>query len=186
MSSAPQMDEIPRRLSFDEWVSLFGSVTRSLAQLEMRDSYLVDYEDERYKRWVAGGRAGSLPREDHPWWRLTAETTARGVSMRRSRVVSEPVSEYIAFEYAGTWQNLESGEQARWLPRSRAPAIAFPGNDFWLIDGERVLFLLLDGTGRPIGQQLCTDDAVVTLCSTAFEQVWELGTDHADYRLPVR
>ncbi|QXJ26445.1 hypothetical protein AGRA3207_002211 [Actinomadura graeca] len=177
------MDEVSRRLSFDEWVSLFGSATRSLAHLEMRDGYLVDYEDERYKEWVAGGRTGVLPREDHPWWNLTADTVARGVSIRRARIISEPVSEYIAFEHAGTWQNVEFGEQVRWLPRGRASAIALPGNDFWLIDASRVLFLLFDGTGRPIGRQLSADDDVVALCSTAFEQVWRLGTDHAEHRL---
>lgn len=169
----------------EQWVSLFSSAKRSLEHLELRDSYAVDYEDGRFKDWLDAGRKSPLPREDHPWWDLTASTIKRGVRIRRARVVSEPVSEYIAFEYAGTWQNVESGEQVRWVPRRLVSGIALPGNDCWLLDRERVMFNVFDGDGRPEARQFSDDPAVVHMCAAAFESAWQCGTDHKDYLLQV-
>jgi hypothetical protein len=152
----------------------------------LRDSYDVDYEDARFTDWVGSGRRGPLPREDHPWWDLTASTIERGVKIRRARVVSEPVSEYIAFEHAGTWQNVEAGEQVRWVPRGLVSGIALPGNDCWLLDGERVMFNVFVGDGRPAARQFTDDPAVVNLCSAAFESVWERGIGHEEYLLQAR
>lgn len=59
-------------------------------------------------------------------------TAARGVKLRRARIVSEPVSEYIRFEHDGTPQNIAAGEDVRWLPRARASALSLPGNDCWV------------------------------------------------------
>ncbi|WP_433335601.1 DUF6879 family protein [Spirillospora sp. CA-294931] len=84
--------------------------------MELRDSYAVDYESERYRDWVRGGR-----------------------------------------------------------PR------ALPGNDFWLLDDERVMFNVFDGSGRPSARQHSDDPSVVDLCVSAFEAVWSRGIDHDDY-----
>lgn len=178
--NTPQIDELPAAMSHQQWAKLFASASRSLDHLELRDCYSVDYEDERYRQWVAAERPSRLPREEHPWWELTALTIKRGVAIRRARVISEPVSEYIAFEYAGTWQNVEFGERVRWLSRRRASSIALPGNDFWLLDGERVLFNVFDGDGHPVARQLTGDAAVVDLCRSAFEHVWASGIDHGN------
>jgi hypothetical protein len=118
-----------------------------------------------------------------PWLSLMRETTARGVSVRRARIVSEPVTDYIRFEHAGTYLNIEAGEAVRWLPRRLASGIALPGNDLWLLDGERVLFNLFTGDGDWAGQELVTDPAVVELCRRAFEAVWSAATPHEDFRL---
>jgi hypothetical protein len=136
------------REPLEGWAGLFGSASVSLDHLELRDCYAVDAEDERY-RWWREHRA-ELPREMHSWWDMTAATVARGVRIRRMRVVSMPVTEYIAFEHASAWQNVEAGEELRWLPRSQVSDLLLPGNDFWLVDGERVLFNLFDGDGRPL------------------------------------
>lgn len=44
------------------------------------------------------------------------ETSGRGVVMRRLRVVSEPVRDYVRYEYDGTFTNVAAGEDVRWLP----------------------------------------------------------------------
>ncbi|MFJ4805953.1 DUF6879 family protein [Streptomyces murinus] len=75
--------------------------------LEMRDSYM---RDDPYK-----------PVDRTSWWRpwldVVTEATARGVAMRRLRVVSEPLSDCIRYEYDGTFTNVEAGEDVRWLPQ---------------------------------------------------------------------
>jgi hypothetical protein len=164
------------------FAELFASASTHLAHLELRDVYAVDYEDERWRWWLDHGRPDRMPREIHPWWELTS-ATARRVTMRRARIYSEPASDYIRFEAAGTWQNVEAGEAVRWLPRDLASDLCLPGNDCWLVDATRVMFNLFDGEGRPTGVQLTDDPAVVKRCAAAFETVWARGIDHADLRL---
>ncbi|QXJ23318.1 hypothetical protein AGRA3207_004459 [Actinomadura graeca] len=154
--------------------------------LEMRDVYAMDGEDEDFEEWRTGHRDD--PADPDSWWRpwltFVREATRRGVRVRRARIVSEPVSEYIRFEYDGTFTNIYAGEQVRWLPRRRASGLCLPGNDFWLFDGELVLWNHFDGDGRSQPKETTTDTIMVKTCSSAFEAVWERGVDHADY-LPV-
>ena len=44
--------------------------------------------------------------------------------MRRARVVSEPVTDYIRYEHDLTFANVAAGELVRWLPRRNAADIA--------------------------------------------------------------
>jgi len=78
--------------------------------------------------------------------------------------------------------NLAAGEQVRWLPRQQASDLALPGNDFWLFDGIAVLFNYFGGDGGAAGTELRDDPAVVSLCATAFEAVWDRAVPHGDYR----
>ncbi|MGW7386740.1 DUF6879 family protein [Streptomyces sp. NPDC054794] len=105
----------------------------------MRDGYMRS--DPRFVAWQSGVRedpADSDPGR-RPWLRLVAELTGRGVEVRRARIVSEPVSDYIRFEHHLTVPNVAAGEQVRWLPRRRASRLALPGNDFWLFDGASIV-----------------------------------------------
>lgn len=170
--------ELPANLTHEQWADLLRAASHNACHLEMRDVYAVDEEDARFREWR---ETGQLKWEHRPWLGLIAELSAGGVRVRRARIVSEPVSFYIRFEHACTWQNVEAGEQVRWLPRRLASPIALPGNDFWLLDGARVLFNLFDGEGRRVSKALTDDGAAVKLCASAFEAVWELATPHAEY-----
>jgi hypothetical protein len=162
---------------FDE---LLGNCTRSAVHLEMRDSYTPD--DPAFLAW----RAGDHIEPDvlwRPWFELIRGTVARGVRVRRARVISEPVTEYIKFEYDVTAAlNIAAGEDVRWLARRRASALALPGNDFWLFDGELVQFNLFSGDGDWLDVARTDDPTTAELCASAFEAVWECATPHADYR----
>jgi hypothetical protein len=171
----------------DQWRALFAESTRSASHLEMRDTYAVPDERERIARFgVTGVRdleaeAKALERS---WWlELMRDSKARGVRLRRARIVSEPVTTYIRYEHAGTPLNIAAGEEVRWLPRIKAARLALPGADFWLFDQQRVLLNHFTGDGDWIGNQLVADDPqLADLCSSAFEAVWELATQHADYQ----
>ncbi|MCX4676623.1 hypothetical protein OG413_15165 [Streptomyces sp. NBC_01433] len=167
---------------FDE---VLARSTRSAVHLEMRDSYAVDNETGRYAEWKAGKRHD--PDDRSSWWRpwhsLVAETVARGVVVRRARIVSEPVSEYIRFEYDGTFMNVVAGELVRWLPRRQASDLALPGNDFWVFDGGIVRFGHFSGDGEYLGEAWTEASAVAELCSSAFEAVWRRATPHEDFKL---
>ncbi|CAM3021767.1 MULTISPECIES: DUF6879 family protein [Streptomyces] len=168
--------------SFDD---LLDSATESALHLEMRDQYAVSHENEHFRIWKETGERPTDP--DSPYWRawvsLVRRTVARGVPVRRVRIVSEPVTEYIRYEYAGTPVNLAAGEQVRWLARRRASDIALPGNDFWLIDGRLIRWNHFTGDGQSAGGEMCDDPATAKLCATAFEAAWERATPHSDYKV---
>jgi hypothetical protein len=161
---------------------LFASCTRSAVHLEMRDGYMLD--DPMLAAWREGYREDPANPSSRwrPWFDLIRSTGNRGVPVRRARIISEPVSEYIRFEYDVTVMNVAAGEDVRWLPRRRATDLALPGNDFWLFDGEVLLVHHFSGNGDMAGSELVTDTDVVKLYVTAFEAVWDRATPHADYR----
>jgi hypothetical protein len=162
---------------------LLSSASSSAVHLEMRDQYAVAAEDEEYLAWKAGHRDD--PADPASWWRpwltLLQEVTGRGVEVRRARIISEPVSEYIRFEYDGTHSNVHAGEQVRWLPRRQASDLCLPGNDFWIFDGKILLWNHFDGDGRPQLKEITTDAGLIEACAAAFETVWERGIDHRKY-----
>lgn len=171
-------------LDADGWARLFNACRRSASHLEMRDSYAVQEEMADIQQWRAGRWGPEQDAESKAGWlALMRATAARGVRLRRARIVSEPVSEYIRFEYEGTTQNIEAGEQVRWLPRTRASGLALPGNDCWIFDGATVLFNHFTGDGAWAGNELTRDPRVAKLCAGAFEAVWELGIPHGEYKL---
>ncbi|MFB7030828.1 MULTISPECIES: DUF6879 family protein [unclassified Streptomyces] len=169
--------------SLGDFTDLIRSAERSAVHLETRDVYAVPNEDERFAAWRRGHRLD--PDDRASWWRpwldVVQEITAKGVRLRRARIVSEPPSEYIRYEHSFTFTNIAAGEEIRWLPRRSASGLALPGNDFWLFDGELVQFNVFDGEGHWVHTDRTDDRATAGLCSDAFEAVWERAVPHAEY-----
>jgi hypothetical protein len=168
--------------SFDE---LLAAAQHSAVHLEMRDSYGVDDESSGFALWQRTGDRDNDPTSDYwrPWVEQIAASVARGVVIRRARIVSEPVSTYTRYLHGGTVVNLAAGEEVRWLPRRLASDIALPGNDFWVFDGATVIFNHFTGGGAwaDPGRELRTEPAVAQLCTSAFEAVWERAIPHEKF-----
>ena len=158
---------------------LFATCERSAVHLEMRDAYSAD--DPVFQDWRAGIDVDPASRW-REWFDLVSGTTARSVEIMRARIVSEPISTYIRYEYEITdGLNIAAGEQVRWLPRRGASDLALPGNDFWVFDYRLVAINHFGGEGEWLDIELSTDPAMLKLCVAAFEAVWERATSHADY-----
>ena len=82
---------------------------RSAAHMELRDAYTPD--DPDWLDWQAGRR---FDPEDRwaSWSGMIRATVARGVSVRRLRLVSEPVTAYVRFEYDVTSAHNLAGRRA--------------------------------------------------------------------------
>ncbi len=149
----------------------------------MRDTYTPT--DPDYTAWLAGKPITLiLESPDHRWWyNLVRAHAQRGVEFRRARIVSEPVTDFIRYEYESTpILNLPAGEQVRWLPRRLASDLCLPGNDFWLFDDNLVRFAHFTGNGDFLDDEVSDDPAVISLCASAFEAVWNRAVDHAQYQ----
>lgn len=164
---------------------LLAGTRRSAVHLEMRDVYSVGDEAEEFEHFKRTGHIDLDPtaRWWPAWLGMVREAVGRGVQMRRARIVSEPVTDYIRWEHAATPLNIEAGELVRWLPRRQAVDIALPGADFWLFDDRLVQFNIFTGDGdwAVPPKEFSEDPAVVELCSDAFEAVWERAVDHEKY-----
>lgn len=172
-------------LTAEQWAELLTSCKRSACHLEMRDWYAAADEQDRFQRFLATGRRDHTAEaaERSGWLNLIRGITGAGVRVRRARIVSEPVADYIRFEWHGAWPGIEAGEELRWLPRRLVSGIALPGNDFWLFDEYTAMFNHFSGGGKPLGQELTMDRTAVTLCQAAFENVWQLAVPHSEYEL---
>ncbi|GAA0344194.1 DUF6879 family protein [Streptomyces blastmyceticus] len=176
---------MPQRKQQPSFKELLSTAKYSAVHLEMRDSYAVDYEESGFAAWKAGHRLN--PDDRGSWWRpwcdVASQAVARGIAMRRARIVSEPVSEYIKFEHSETFTNVAAGEQVRWLPRRQASDLALPGNDFWVFDDHLVRFHIFNGDGGDEGEELTEDPDVIRLCRHAFNSVWARGIPHEEYKV---
>ncbi|WP_240506275.1 DUF6879 family protein [Thermoactinospora rubra] len=160
---------------------LLATCERTAFKLEMRDQYMLDAPG--YKAWEAGDLAEAV-RHYSDFTETARAAVARGVAIRRVRIISEPVSTYIRFEYEVTpGVNLSAGEVIRWLPRRLASDLALPGNDVWVFDGRVVQFCHFAGDGTWVANDESEDPATVSLCTTAFAAAWERAIDHAEYRI---
>ncbi|WP_340561465.1 DUF6879 family protein [Streptomyces sp. GSL17-111] len=165
------------------FAELLKACERSAVHLETRDVYAIPGEGEEFRAWRAGEDPRRVPRG--AWWNAfhdaVADAVSRGVAVRRARVVSAPLSEYIRYEHACTYQNVEAGEDVRWLPRSNASDLLLPGNDLWIFDDRLIRFAWFSGDGELVGQSLVDDLDVVKRHAEAFRAVWERAVPHADY-----
>jgi hypothetical protein len=162
---------------FDE---LMASAQHSAVHLEMRDSYTPS--DPIFLDWKAGKQFDPVERMAD-WFQSRRSTLARGVVIRRARIVSEPLSDFTRHEFEITPRlNIPAGEQVRWLPRRRASDLALPGNDFWVFDEHTIRFGYFAGDGELVAHEVCRDPDVLKLCLSAFEAVWDRAIPHEDYR----
>ncbi|MET7384885.1 DUF6879 family protein [Streptomyces sp. NPDC005529] len=164
---------------------LVSGCARSAVHLEMRDQYGTVAEAEDFRAWLDTGRLDKDPDSSEwaPWVALVSQAVARGVSVRRARIVSEPVTDYIRYEHASTVVNVHAGEEVRWLPRRRASDIALPGNDFWLFDDKVIRWGHFSGDGAMVGHEVSEDQAAAKLCSEAFDTVWGRAVPHDQYTI---
>ncbi|MEU3683790.1 DUF6879 family protein [Streptomyces sp. NPDC030592] len=171
--------------SVPSFADLLDGARESAVHLEMRDSYGVASEADDFRQWLETGAVDDDPDSTYwrPWTDLIRRTVARGVTVRRARIVSEPVSDYIRYEHAGTAVNVAAGEQVRWLPRRQASDIALPGNDYWLIDSKLIRWNHFTGNGASAPGEISEDPAAARLCAEAFETVWARAIPHDEYKI---
>lgn len=173
------------RLTFEQWRAMFTGMRCDAFHLELRDSYGVAGEGSRFGRWLAGERESyqAVSEWFSDWTDLVRVHAAAGRTVRRLRVVTEPLTPYIHFEWSDTPHNVEAGEDVRWLPRHQLPDVVFPygGTDFWLLDDEAVVFTRFDDSGKSLGKELVEDPGVVAECAKVRDTLWPLAIPHSAY-----
>ena len=165
------------------FAELIGACAVSAVHLEMHDQHMTS--DPAFQAWLAGRAAPQEPAAQYrAYTQAVLAAVRRGVTVRRARIVSEPVSDYVRWEHSLTGPvNVAAGEEVRWLPRRLASTLALPGNPYWVLDDRLVRFTLFSGDGEVLGHQYSEDRAVVEACGSAFETVWGHAVPHEDYQV---
>lgn len=163
------------------FAELLESCTSSAVHLEIHDAHRTS--DLAYQAWLAGrADAQESARQYEAYTNLVLRTVRRGVIVRRARIISEPVSDYVRWEHWLTDPvNIAAGEQVQWLPRRLASTLALPGNPYWIFDDCVVRFTLFGGDGEFQGSQFSDEAGVIEACRSAFEAVWQLAIPHREY-----
>jgi hypothetical protein len=164
----------------DEFAQLLSGFERDAVHLETRDAYGTSVELPYMAKWAAGEPDDLVWLQD--WCDTLRGHVAAGRSVRRARVVSEPLSEYQRWSYSIAHSMVDAGEDIRWVPRRLVSSIAFPGNDFYLFDDRLVVFLIYAGSGLGVDKITSTDPHDVRLCRSAFEAAWTLSVAHHEYQ----
>ena len=163
----------------EEFEELLTSFEREAVHLEMRDAYGTAVELPHMAKWAAG-KPDDLEWLQG-WCNALREHVSAGRSIRRARIISEPLSEYQRWSYSIAHPMVAAGEDIRWVPRRLVSSIALPGNDFYLFDDRLVVFLHYAGNGLTVGKTMSTGHADIQLCRSAFAAVWRLSTPHHEY-----
>lgn len=164
----------------EQFEDLLLTFEHDAIHLETRDAYGTETELPHMAEWAAG-KSDSLD-----WLQGWCDTLRRAVkagkSVRRARIVSEPLSDYQRWSHSIAQPMVDAGEDIRWVPRRLASSVAFPGNDFYLFDNRLAVFLLYTGNGLAAGKLTSTDPSDIRLCRSSFETAWKLSIPHSEYQ----
>jgi hypothetical protein len=166
-------------ISEGEFGELLTTFKRDAIHLEQRDAYGTEIELPYMAKWAAGEPDDLAWLNE--WCESLREHVAAGRSVRRARIVSEPLSDYQRWSYSIAQPMVDAGEDIRWVPRRRVSSLALPGNDYYLFDDRLAVFLIYAGNGLAVDRLASTDPADLKLCRSAFEEVWKLSIPHRDY-----
>ncbi|MFD3504468.1 DUF6879 family protein [Streptomyces sp. NPDC058678] len=162
---------------------LFDRFKHDAFHLELRDDYSVPGERGPFESWLKGENVDYAYLT--PWARLVEQAARRGMTVRRVRVVTEPLSPYIQWEHATTILNEQAGEAIRWLPRHLLPAGAtfpFDGRDWWLYDDRLLAVGHFDPDGRVLGSEIIEDPGAVAQCLRVRDLLWATAIPHTEYK----
>jgi hypothetical protein len=162
------------------FVALFDGVQRSARRLEVRDRYAADQPD--LDRWLAGGFE-ELPDSQarRSWLGRLRRTTAAGATWERTRVVREPPTAAQRFLVMAGQQNVQAGEDIRYLTRDRANELDLPAHDCWLFDDESLAFLWFTADDRMLGAQVVTGQSVVSQHRLWLDRAFQAATPSAEF-----
>lgn len=177
---------MPTPLTDAEFGEQVLAIERSAFRLELQRQYLEPVEAETLAKFTAG--APQDPTElgfMRVWFDRIRRLSSEGKRIERVRVHDEPPTTYQRWErWIGAW-NIAAGERMHYLTRTRAHEVgllpAAGATDWWLLDGNRLIVMHFDDSGRRTNTELTTDPtAVQQACAW-----WDLAVRHGVLEVPT-
>jgi hypothetical protein len=146
----------------EEFLQLFENFQHTAFRFETLDRYAVPEEDEALRRFLAGEPPD--PSLFTSWFALVQAATAAGKPIQRVHLISEPLTDYLRYEFAYYQHSTAAGEDVRVLPRARTEGLDLPDRDFWLFDSRLAALMRFDRDGHLHGVELTDEPQVVARC----------------------
>ncbi|MBY8856622.1 hypothetical protein K7711_09060 [Nocardia sp. CA2R105] len=166
----------------DELRPEFATAQRAAFHLETHDDYASESESESLAAFRADETTDPGGEWFSGWTNHVATTVARGVAVRRARIVTEPHTQYTRYLLALSPHNIVAGEEIRYLARHAALPGDASAEDFWLFDERAVAFSLFDERGIWAGAALTDEPAIVAHAVAIRDRVWPAATPFEEYR----
>ncbi|MGN2640527.1 DUF6879 family protein [Nocardia takedensis] len=160
---------------------VFATAHRSAFHLETHDDYDSESESESLAVFRADEDTDPGGEWFSGWTNHVAATVARGVAVRRARIVTEPHTLYTRYLLALSRHNIAAGEDIRYLARSDADPSDAATEDFWLFDEHAVAFSLFDARGVWVGAALTDETVIVAHAVTVRDRVWSAAIPFGEY-----
>jgi uncharacterized protein DUF6879 len=158
---------------------LVNNAKRSLIRFEMRDSYDASLATS-FEEWRETGEISS--HDWNTWPEIVKGAVSRGVTWRRVRIISRPMSEYMRWQHKVTDGNIAFGEDIRWLWRDQAADLMLPGADCWVFDSRIIRWNFQRGDdSNPHVYTYGSDPRVARDIVGAFACAWDRATPHAEF-----
>lgn len=165
-------------LGYEDFKALAAACRRAF-HLEQKDTYNVAAEDEAFGRWLHGEPDDYAWHQD--WLTFLRKAVAAGVQVQRVRLVSVPHTAYTRWGLEVARLNVEAGEDIRYLPRDLVKDIRLPGEDYWLLDDDRLILSVFSPDGRTGGFARENNAALLRQCLAVRDSVWDRAIPYAQY-----
>jgi hypothetical protein len=146
----------------DEFSEALRTFKRSAFRVEAQPAYALGDEQADFDRFLAGS---PTPPPEMAWYRpwvdQVAQWTRDRKTISRVRVLAEPPTDYQRWLLWGAPWFASIGEDIRYMNHSTAHRIGLPLQDWWLLDGERVIVMHFTAEGEVSGKELVTDKEFV-------------------------
>ena len=161
---------------------LLDTATARAFHLETRDEYLAADEDDSLAAFLADESADPGGAWFTPWTDQVRRMVGRGVTVQRTRIVTEPHTGYTRYLLALARHNVDAGEDVRYLPRANADPSDANAEDFWLLDEHTVVFSAFDARGFWCGGAVSAVPQILRYAVDVRDRVWSVAIPYRDYR----
>ncbi len=156
-------------MSASKFDGFWRTCTKSIFRLEALPEYRVEGDIENFEKYLAKGKSViEITQDAQEWFAQLKRATEAGVDVRRVRVITEPLNDYVKYEMAFWRHSVKYGEQFYFLPLGEYQSILneldFQPEDFWMFDDKDVVVFHYSSQGEWIGEEVITETKFVKKC----------------------
>lgn len=144
-------------LAGEDWRRTFDAMRQEAWRLETLPVYRVAQEKELVRRFLDGE---PVTREaTQPWFDRIRGYVADGRSVGRVHIVTQPLSDYLRFEFEYYRHNVEAGEAIRILDVTNRSNPLRGVQDFWMFDRSQIVLMHYESDGTQISREVYEGDS---------------------------
>lgn len=157
----------------------FESFSTSVVRLETLPRYSEEEDEEGLRRFLAGDP--SVGRESTEWSRYVGELVGSGKTVRRVRVVTAPLTDYVRYQlHAGYQPGLRAGEDIRvWVDADGD----VERSDVWLFDESVLIRMHYDEAGNYVDSTMVSNPTDIETARALISKLWTRSTPLLEFRV---